>query len=193
MGVEAGDSPKPVFILGTQILDTGFLGWGEDLEMGHFVDFFKEDSVNVDSFDEEKFLVLGVGGLDDVLVGDRIGKVQQDVENVADGSTADGDSDSQHIDVGGVDQVVACLEDFVCGFGDEVGLENQVERDVDCEGGSCCHHCHLPELEPFQNASVFIEDLSGFEVELVAGFGSWHFYERLVEIGWVENILFESE
>ena len=56
VGVEAGDAPESVAVLGTQVLSAGSLPGGQDLEVGCLVDILLDESVVVDPLDEEKFL-----------------------------------------------------------------------------------------------------------------------------------------
>lgn len=60
MGVEAGDAPQSVCVLGAEVLHTGALPWREDLEVGSFVDVFLDLAEVVYSLHEQQFLCYAV-------------------------------------------------------------------------------------------------------------------------------------
>lgn len=82
------------------------------------------------------------------------------------------------------------LIDDIC---DQIGFKAHVVGDEDSSEGSNSHEGHLPELNPFHDFCVFVEDFSLFEIQGFMRLRTWGFNERLINVGWVENIVFEPE
>lgn len=51
----------------------------------------------------------------------------------------------------------------------------------------------MDESDPFEDSGVFVEDFTLFEVELLAGLGAGLLDERLIQVSWVEDVVFELE
>ena len=82
---------------------------------------------------------------------------------------------------------------FVGGVGDQVGLEAQVEWNVQGNVSAEGQACKLDESDPFQNSCVLVNDLTLFEVQLGVWLDAWLLDEGLVQVHWVEDVVFEFE
>lgn len=82
---------------------------------------------------------------------------------------------------------------FVGYVGNQVGFEGQVIGDEQGDVASNGQSCQLDESDPFQHSGVFVDDLTLFEIERGTGFGTGHLDEGLVQIAWVEDIIFQFE
>lgn len=56
MGVEAGDAPQSVCVLGAEVFHTSALPWRKDLKVGSFVDVLFDLAEVVHSLHEQQFL-----------------------------------------------------------------------------------------------------------------------------------------
>lgn len=51
----------------------------------------------------------------------------------------------------------------------------------------------MNESDPFEDSGVFVENFTLFEVELLTGSGAGLLDERLIQVSWVEDVVFELE
>ncbi len=49
----------------------------------------------------------------------------------------------------------------------------------------------MNESNPFQNSSVLVNDITLFKVQLGICLGAWLLHERLIQVHWVENVVFK--
>lgn len=84
-------------------------------------------------------------------------------------------------------------EQLISLFKGKVGLEGDVERQEDSKVGESSDISQLECTDPLQNAGVFVNNLSLFEVQAVTRELGGHLNEGLVEVGRMVDILFELE
>jgi hypothetical protein len=78
-------------------------------------------------------------------------------------------------------------------FHNEVGLEDHVQRHHDSEIGEQSDVAELEGSDPLQNPSIFVDDLTLLEVEVLVGVLAGHFDKRLVGEGRVIDVLLEFQ
>lgn len=76
------------------------------------------------------YFIFWVWHLDNVLIGDAVGVVEETVDGVGDGSHTDGDTESENVDCCGTDEMVLCIDEIVSCVSDQVGLESETERNI---------------------------------------------------------------
>lgn len=89
--------------------------------------------------------------------------------------------------------MVLLEQEFISSVSNQVCLESQTERNVQGDVSADWQAGQLNESDPFEDSGVFVENFTLFEVELLAGSGAGLLDEGLIQIGWVEDVVFEFE
>lgn len=90
-------------------------------------------------------------------------------------------------------QVIWNIVIFICSICHQICFERHVKWYPKCSKASSCEDRRLPEFEPLKNPCVFVYNLSVFEVDAFMGFCAWHLDKGLIEIGWMEDIVFKFQ
>lgn len=118
--------------------------------------------------------------------GDSSHGGHDDVENTQSRNRSE---QSKRVNGGGGPQNSLSDPQFIGLVGDEVGVEDHVQRDEDScvskEGNVAQLNCS----DPFKDTSVLVDHFSLFKVEGFRRKLSWHLHKRLISESRVENIL----
>ena len=110
------------------------------------------------------YLIFGVAHFDNVLGGDKVGKVDQSINRIEHRSTNDWDRKFGNIESIGCDQMLGKLNQLISSISDQIGLENHIIGHKDSCKTSSCERSHLPEFEPFENSSILVDHFTLFKV-----------------------------
>ncbi len=127
------------------------------------------------------------------MTGDAVGVVQETVDCVCDSTHTDRNGKSEDVDCDWTDQMILSEDEIISSIGDQVGLEPQTERNVQGNVSTCSQAEQLDEPDPFEYPGVLIQHFTLFEVKLSVGLGVGSMDKWLIEIGGMEDIIFEFE